>query len=124
MSNANAHTPGPTNLDRLLSDLASGNDDDRSVADSCRFELEQIRDELTDWRDGAKRAASETCGDEVHCTCVPTLRVERAALLAALQEAAELLECAEFKDSENAVCALDLRQRIAALTPTAQKGTP
>ena len=34
-----------------------------------------LREELADWRDGAKRALDETCGtDQKHCTCVPALR--------------------------------------------------
>ena len=37
-------------------------------------ENEKLQSELQDWRDCAKHAAGEMCGDEKHCTCVPLLR--------------------------------------------------
>lgn len=44
------------------------------LAWQAEAELRSLRSELEDWREGAKRAAGETCGGEKHCTCVPALR--------------------------------------------------
>lgn len=40
---------------------------------------------------------------------------EERMLLGFLAECYDFLECAEWKDSENAACALDLRERIQAV---------
>lgn len=40
--------------------------------------IERLRDELTDWREGAASAAREDCGGYKHCTCVAGLRKELA----------------------------------------------
>lgn len=49
--------------------------DEREAANALRRELDEAREELTDWIEGAKRAADEPCRtDEKHCTCVGPLR--------------------------------------------------
>jgi hypothetical protein len=45
-------------------------------------EIEELRAEVNDWRESAKKAAGEPCGDEAHCACVPLLRAEIATLRA------------------------------------------
>ena len=46
--------------------------------DLARSQVARLTAELTDWQESAKRAASEMCGDEKHCSCVPLLRRELA----------------------------------------------
>lgn len=47
----------------------------RERVERARAEAAALRDELQDWRDGARRAAAEDCPtDEKHCTCVAALR--------------------------------------------------
>lgn len=62
--------------------------DDELIAEAERLtdDLKAAREELADWREGAKRAAEEDCGVEKHCTCVPALRRQ---LKEALVDAAE-----------------------------------
>lgn len=49
-------------------------------------EIEELRAEVNDWRESAKKAAGEPCGDEAHCACVPLLRAEIATLRARVAE--------------------------------------
>lgn len=44
-----------------------------------KAQLEAAKEELDDWRESAKRAAGEQCGDEKHCTCVGVLRKDLEA---------------------------------------------
>jgi len=37
--------------------------------------IEVLQAELNDWRESARKAAEESCGDEAHCACVGPLRV-------------------------------------------------
>ena len=49
----------------------------RSVKKHCddlSARLDAVRDELEDWKDAARAAASGGHPDEVHCTCVPLLQ--------------------------------------------------
>ena len=46
-----------------------------SALESCVAAAKrEAAEELKDWQDSAKSAARESCGDEVHCTCVGVLR--------------------------------------------------
>lgn len=80
-------------LDKILSPAAMGWVDGKLI-DEARAELAALREEVEDWRDGAKRAAEETCdGDKVHCTCVPALRQAlRSAVLAERERCAKIAE--------------------------------
>jgi len=40
----------------------------------------KLRAELDNWRESARKAVEESCGDEVHCTCVGLLRKRIAEL--------------------------------------------
>ena len=74
---------------------------------ALQAENEVLTDEVNDWRDSAKEAALERCGDVTakHCTCVGPLRAalarvteernDNAALLADLAPRAEALEMLE-----------------------------
>lgn len=49
-------------------------------------EIEELRAELADWRESARKASGERCEDEIHCCCVPYLRVEIDRLRARVKE--------------------------------------
>lgn len=72
---------------------------DGTRLEAARQELADLRSELADWRDGAKQAAGEVCGDEKHCTCVPALRAElkRLAPFAATCEAVPIGTTADLR---------------------------
>ena len=72
-------------------------------------------DELQDWRDSARSAAGETCGDEVHCTCVGVLRKTNKDLK---------VEVVSLEESLGHACTLEreLKKKIAKAIATLESG--
>jgi 3-methyladenine DNA glycosylase AlkD len=48
--------------------------DDLEKLKNSEKRLSQAEAELKEWRDDQASCMNERCGDEVHCTCVPSLR--------------------------------------------------
>ena len=73
-------------IDSVNFDYGTGNDFyTEQEIEKARGELEALRAELADIKGYYERVMSEPCPtDEQHCTCVPALRAENAALAEAL----------------------------------------
>lgn len=64
-----------------IAEVDFDSDDDRALVIHLRNAAPSLLAEVEDWRDCAKAAADEKCdANGVHCTCVPLLREEVAAL--------------------------------------------
>lgn len=55
--------------------------DARQIAELER-QFAETKRQLSDWQEASRKAASEPCGDEKHCACVPLLRKQLAEALA------------------------------------------
>ena len=65
--------------------LAMYQDADRGVVE-LRTRVAEQATELKEWKDDQASCINERCGDEVHCTCVPSLRREVKELQNRLSE--------------------------------------
>lgn len=52
-------------------------------------------DEVEDWRESARKAAEESCGDEKHCACVGPMRHQLVRQARRIVEDAEEIGCLE-----------------------------
>lgn len=62
---------------------------DLAAATAREKEIEELRAEVNDWRESARKAIQEPCGDELHCSCVGSLRHQ------VVRQAQRIVECEE-----------------------------
>ncbi len=73
-------------IEELRAKLASMREPIWMLREEHEREIEELRAELADWRESARKASGERCEDEIHCCCVPYLRVEIDRLRARVKE--------------------------------------
>ena len=77
-----AATAREKEIEELRAKLASMREPIWMLREEHEREIEELRAELADWRESARKASGERCEDEIHCCCVPYLRVEIETLRA------------------------------------------
>jgi hypothetical protein len=73
-------------IERLKAELAKTKLPIWMLREEHEQEVAALRGELADWEESARKAAGERCEDEIHCCCVPYLRVEIDRLRARVDE--------------------------------------
>lgn len=71
-----AAAPREQEIEELRAELAKTKLPIWMLREEHEQEVAALRGELADWEESARKAAGERCEDEIHCCCVPYLRVE------------------------------------------------